>query len=123
MNIIDSHIHITPPEIIENMDKYRNIDEYFDLLSSSKVNENVTAEDVIDEMDKSDVDRAVVFGFGFKDMELCRLVNNYTIEKVNQFPDRLIGFSVVNPAADNIIEELHRCKEEGLQGVGELFFT
>ena len=44
-NIIDSHVHITPPEIKNNMKKYRKKESYFDLLSGSEVNRNVTGEE------------------------------------------------------------------------------
>lgn len=121
--ILDAHVHITPPEIIENVDKYRKQDEYFDLLSGSKVNKFITADDLIKEMDKNNVDKSVVFGFAFKDLELCKYVNDYTIEMAEKYPDRLIPFAAVNPTAANLESELERSKKAGFKGVGELFPT
>ncbi len=119
--IIDSHVHITPPELIENTEKYRKKDKYFDLLSGSKVNKFTTADDLIVHMDENNIDKSVVFGFAFKNMELCRLVNDYTMEMVEKYPERLIAYAVVNPTAEDLEEELERCKKGGLKGIGELF--
>ncbi len=118
--IIDSHVHITPPDIIKNDTKFRAAEPYFNLLSSSPKNKYTTAEDLVAAMDSSGVDRSVVFGFGFTDMDLCRRVNDYTIESVRKFPDKLIGFATVNPLSPDAEKELHRCRTAGLQGVGEL---
>jgi predicted TIM-barrel fold metal-dependent hydrolase len=63
----------------------------------------------------------VIFGFGFKDLGLCRIVNDYVIEKVKQFPCRLIGFCVVPAAHRHAKNEIERCHDAGLKGVGELF--
>lgn len=119
--IIDSHVHITPPEIIENTAKYRKEDEYFDLLSSSDVNKFITAQDLIKDMDKNNVDKSVVFGFSFKKPELCRYVNDYTLEMVEKYPERLIPFAAVNPTAAGLEAELKRLKKAGFKGVGEIF--
>jgi len=120
--IFDTHIHITPPEILNDMDKFRNQDDYFDLLSGSQVNKNITGDQVKELVEEGLLQGAVVFGFAFQDMELCHLVNSYTIKIVHQYPE-LIGFAVVNPRADNLCEELQFCKENGLRGVGEIYAT
>lgn len=119
--IFDGHVHITPPEIIKNSGKYREKDSYFDLLSSSKVNKFTTGDELIVKMEASNWDKAVVFGFAFNNPELCRMVNEYTIKMIEKYPQKLIGFAVVNPLAENVKEELQRCKDAGLKGVGELF--
>ncbi|MCL2185240.1 MAG: amidohydrolase [Treponema sp.] len=118
---IDSHVHITPPDIIKNWKKYAEKEAYFSMITQSKVNKFAEAEDVITDMEKEGFDRAVVFGFAFSDMGLCRYVNDYVIEKVNQFPDKLIGFAVVCAGGKETQREIERCHNAGLKGVGELF--
>ncbi len=122
-NIIDSHVHITPPEIKNNMKKYRKKESYFDLLSGSEVNRNVTGEELIKVMDENRVQKSIVFGFAFKSFDLCKRVNDYTIHMIEKYPERLIGFAVVNPRHQQVEKELKRCLDAGLQGVGELFPT
>jgi predicted TIM-barrel fold metal-dependent hydrolase len=67
------------------------------------------------------VQQAVVFGFGWRDMDLCRRDNDYVIESVTRYPDRLIGFAIVNPKSGReAVREIERCAAQGLAGVGEL---
>ena len=121
-NNIDFHVHITPPDIITNWEKYAEKEPYFSLLSNSKNNKFASAQDVIAalEVETSIFDRAVVFGFAFRDTGLCRYVNDYVIESVRQYPQRLIGFCVVSPLGEGS-KEIERCYSAGLKGVGELF--
>ena len=122
---IDFHVHITPPEIIKDWEKYAQKEPYFSLLCRNKYNRFATAEDVINEIDREDTagifDKAVVFGFAFSDIGLCRFVNDYVIEKVGQYPDRLIGFMVVPPNSPTAAKEIERCYKAGLVGAGELY--
>jgi len=117
---IDFHVHITPPDIAANWKKYTEKEPYFSLLSNSKNNKFACAEDVIAEMEKEKIDYSVVFGFAFRDIGLCRYVNDYVIEKTRQFPDKLIGFAVTAPG-NEAAKEIERCYKSGLKGTGELF--
>ncbi|NIV28127.1 MAG: amidohydrolase family protein, partial [Anaerolineae bacterium] len=97
MLIIDFHTHITAPEIIARRDEYLVRDAWFrDLYANPKARLS-SAEDLISAMDRDSVEQAVVFGFGWRDMDLCRRDNDYVIESVARHPDRLIGFAIVNP--------------------------
>jgi len=117
---IDFHVHITPPDIIAGWEKYAQKEPYFSLLSRSKVNRFATAESAVETLRQNGFDRAVVFGFAFRDIGLCRYVNDYVIEKAAQFPDNLTGFAVVPPDMETAAE-IERCHNAGLKGVGELF--
>jgi len=119
--IIDFHTHITAPEIIARRDEYLVRDAWFrDLYANPKARLS-SAEDLIEAMDRAGVDQSVVFGFGWRDMDLCRRDNDYVIEAVSRFPDRLFGFCIVNPATGaEAVREMERCGAQGLMGVGEL---
>jgi predicted TIM-barrel fold metal-dependent hydrolase len=121
MLIIDFHTHITAPEIIARRDEYLVRDAWFrDLYANPKARLS-SAADLVAVMDRASVDQAVVFGFGWRDMDLCRQDNDYVIEAVNSYPDRLIGFCVVNPhTGEEAVREIVRCAAAGLRGVGEL---
>jgi len=118
---IDFHVHITPPDIIANWEKYAKKEPYFSMLSHGKYNKFATAEDVVSSLEKEGFDRAVVFGFAFRDLGLCRYVNDYVIEKTKQFSEKLTGFLVVPPAGRETAKEIERCFNAGLKGVGELY--
>ena len=62
---IDFHVHITPPDIIKDWEKIAQ-GSLISSLSESPVNKFATADDVIEELESSGVDKAVVFGFAFK---------------------------------------------------------
>ena len=119
--IIDFHTHITAPEIIARRDEYLVRDAWFrDLYSDPKARLS-SAENLISAMDDAAVDQAVVFGFGWRDMALCQRDNDYVIESVARYPDRLIGLGIVNPASGaEAVREIERCAAGGLCGVGEL---
>jgi len=119
--IIDFHTHITAPEIIARRDDYLVRDAWFRDLYANPRARLSSAEDLIGAMDQGGVDQAVVFGFGWRDMDLCRRDNDYVIESVARYPERLLGFAIVNPGAGReAILEVERCAAAGLVGVGEL---
>jgi predicted TIM-barrel fold metal-dependent hydrolase len=118
---IDFHVHITPPEIINNAARYAKKEPYFALLTKSKSNKFAAAPDVIAALSAAGFDKAVVFGFAFNDPGLCRLVNDYVIDAVSTYPEKLIGFCVVPPASRECEKEIERCYNAGLRGIGELF--
>jgi predicted TIM-barrel fold metal-dependent hydrolase len=121
MLIIDFHTHITAPEIIARRDEYLVRDAWFrDLYANPKARLSA-AEDLIAAMDRASVAQSVVFGFGWRDMDLCRRDNDYVIEAVTRYAERLIGFAIVNPqSGDEAVREIERCAAAGLRGVGEL---
>ncbi|MDR2493979.1 MAG: amidohydrolase [Spirochaetaceae bacterium] len=121
MEKIDFHIHVTPPEICRNVEKYARREPYFGLLSASPSNRFASCEEAVAELDRAGFAQAVVFGFGFRDMGLCRMVNDYVIAKTREYPERLIGFTVVPPAHPESAREIARCADAGLRGVGEVF--
>ncbi len=118
--IVDSHTHIFPPELIRERERYLARDAWFGHLYASPKARMATAEELVEAMDAAGVDVAVTFGFGWADPGLCRLANDYVAEAVRAYPGRLVGFAMVNPAAEGAEAELARCATAGLRGVGEL---
>jgi hypothetical protein len=120
--IIDFHTHIFPPEVSENRGKYYANEPAFELLYSSPKSKLAGAETLIEAMDEKSVDKSVVFGFPWKSGEYFRMHNDYIIESVIKYPDRLIGFACFDPFNAEAANETARCLEAGLKGVGELAF-
>ena len=119
--MIDCHVHVYPPEIIRDAAVIGKNEPYFELLSTGKVHKWAAAEDVIAAMDRDGIDVSWIFGFAFKDPGLCALCNEYVIEAVRKYPTRLKGLAVVPPCAHGAGNEIARCREQGLVGVGEIF--
>lgn len=118
---IDCHIHITPKFISENVEAISEKEQYFGWLSASPQNKFATGEEVVEMLEREGFDKGIVFGFAFKDPALCKAVNDYTMEMVKKYPEKLIGFMVVSPEDKAMADEIARCVKGGLVGIGELF--
>ncbi|MGA7732590.1 MAG: amidohydrolase family protein [Chloroflexia bacterium] len=118
--IIDFHTHIFPDEVRASRDEYIERDAWFGTLYEDPKHKLASAEDVVSSMEAAGVDRTVVFGFPWRDGKLCAWHNDYLIESVRRFPDKLIGFACVQPLDAKDAQELARCLDAGLMGLGEL---
>ena len=120
--IIDMHTHIFPDAIKDNREAYFKGEPAFKLLYNSPKSKVVGAEEIVSTMDAQGVDRSVVFGFPWKDIATCRMQNDYILDAVKRYPDRLIGFCCLDPAHPDAAAEAERCLEAGMSGLGELAF-
>lgn len=119
--IIDCHTHIFPPEVIENRFDYASRDPCFAGLYGNPKAKMVTAEKLIEEMDKAGVDKSVVLNIGWRSIELCYATNDYILEAAAKYSGRLIPFcSVPQLCSPDSITEIDRCVKGGAKGVGEL---
>lgn len=118
---IDAHVHVYPPEIQSDWKRIAEKEPYFASLCSGRVHKWGNAEDVIAKMEIDGMDVSWIAGFAFQDPGLCRICNDYVIDAVKRFEGRLKGLAVVNPLSRGFEEEISRCREAGLIGVGELF--
>jgi predicted TIM-barrel fold metal-dependent hydrolase len=118
--IIDFHSHIFSEQMRSSRDAYLERDAWFATLYEDPKHRLASAEDVIASMEAAGVDRTVVCGFPWRDAGLCREHNDFIIEAVRQYPDRLVGFACVQPLDGKDSQELERCIEAGLRGLGEL---
>jgi len=119
--VIDFHTHIFPPQIKKNRRKYIDSDPCFAILYSEKDAKLATADELIDSMDKAGIDISVIANYGWTTHELCVETNDYILESIARYPDRLVGFCAVQPnSCEAAITEIERCARGGIKGVGEL---
>jgi predicted TIM-barrel fold metal-dependent hydrolase len=119
--IIDFHTHVVPPQIKKNHNKYVDSDPCFAILYSDKKAKLATADELIASMDKDGIDISVMANIGWTTHDLCVETNDYILESIARYPDRLIGFCTVQPNSyDAAIAEIERCAKEGIRGVGEM---
>ena len=119
--IIDFHTHIFPPEIIADREKYIDRDPLFAALYSDPRVKLASAEDLIACMDEQGIDISVALNIAWSSPELCRQTNDYILESVARYPHRLVGFCMVClDSPDTALEEISRCAQRGLKGVGEI---
>ena len=119
--IIDFHTHILPPGIREDRDRYSGRDPCFDILYANPTAKIATAEEIVANMDEEGIDVSVVLNIGWASHELCCETNDYIMEAIARYPDRLAGFCAVQPlAGDKAVAEIERCARGGVKGIGEL---
>jgi hypothetical protein len=118
--IIDFHTHVFPPEVRKKRERYIELDPCFALLYSEPKAKIATAEELIASMDEDGVDVSVILNIGWTTHELCVETNDYIIDSVSRYPQRLIGFGAVQPKSPNAVAEIERLTKAGLKGIGEM---
>ncbi len=119
--IIDCHTHIFPDEVRRNRGKYSQKDGAFGEIYKDERAKMVGVEDLIRSMDEGGIDKAVVCGFPWSDSVLCSAGNDYILEGMRRYPERIVGFGCIQPNhGDKAIKEAKRCISLGMKGIGEL---
>jgi hypothetical protein len=119
--IVDFHTHVVPSGIKERRADYVGRDACFSLLYAEPKAKLATAEEVIASMDEHEIDKSVILNLGWVSHELCVETNDYILEAIVRYPERLIGFCVIQPlAGDKALKELERCARNGVKGIGEM---
>ncbi|MBS3970781.1 MAG: amidohydrolase family protein [Clostridia bacterium] len=124
--IVDFHTHILPEQIVKDPKGFAMRDDYFGFLSMATPANHTkqlfaTYKEAAQQMDKDGVDKIVIQGWPFLSHEYCVMQNDYVLEAMKAYPDRIIGFCVVNPNDGiNAHGEVKRCIQAGMAGVGEL---
>jgi predicted TIM-barrel fold metal-dependent hydrolase len=119
--IIDFHTHVFPPEIKKHRNKYIERDPCFAILYSDPKARIATADELIASMDEAGVDISVILNIGWTTHELCVETNDYIIDAVARYPQRLVGFGAVQPQSPKAAAaEIERCAKAGIKGVGEM---
>ena len=129
MKIWDSHTHLFPPEVFNNIEKYAAKNAFFAALCTrppgNKGTEQIwrTPEQALVDADAAGVWGFVLQGvFFWDDVGLQRMNNDFIAETFQKYPDRIKGYAGVNltMGAKACIEEIERCAKLGFVGVGEL---
>ena len=119
--IIDVHTHIFPPHTQQNRERLVSRDPGFRRIYDNEKAKMITAEDLVAMLDRESIDKAVTFGFPWQDLELCRQGNDYVLESMAKFQDRLMGFITVPwERTDAVLRVCERGLAAGAKGVGEL---
>ncbi len=123
----DSHVHLFPPEIYNNWEKYAARDKWFGMLTKKPENGKGTEEawantkEALECADKAGIYGLVMQGWYWNDEGLIKMHNDYMADMMKCYPDRLKGFLCINPKfKEKAIEEIQRCIKLGFDGIGEL---
>jgi len=120
--IIDFHTHLFPKAIREHREAYFSSEPAFRHLYESPKSRLVGAKKLLKAMDENQVDKSVVFAFPWVNSNILKKHNDYIIEAVEKYSDRLIGLGCLNPGSKDAAAEAQRCLDAKLCGIGELAF-
>ena len=130
MPIIDSHVHLYPTELNRDPVAWatKSRESHWAALctrrraSGRSVQSFPSVDDLIGEMDRARVERAVLLGWYWEKPETCVWQNRFYAECVRAHPRRLAAYATLNPRAGHwaTLDEMHRVRDDGLVGVGEL---
>jgi len=120
--IIDSHTHLCFQAVANDRTPFFNNEPEFKLLYDSPKAKIATVSQLIDAMDRHDVDISILSGFPWRNPEYTKRNNDAVLEAVTVHPKRLRGLACFDPAWKGAAKEAERCIDAGLSGVGELAF-
>ncbi len=121
--IFDFHSHVFPPEVIENRSRFTKQDAAFDLIYSDPDARMVTAEGLLEAMDRDGVDKSVICGFPWSDPGIVKMTNDVLLDAQQRYPDRLYAF--YTPAlfgSDEAVMDAEDGLQKGMKGIGETAF-
>lgn len=120
--IVDAHTHLFPKSVREHRAKYFGDEPAFELLYKSEKAKMIGTEELIASMDENGVDVSVICGFPWMNEKTCMDHNDYILEAISTYPDRLRGLCSFNPFTRGSDREVERCLDSGFSGVGEVAF-
>lgn len=128
--IIDSHVHLYSPELNRDPAAWAAAhgEAHWAALCTRRrkdgraVQTFPSVDELLREMDRAGVARAVLLGWYWEKPETCTAQNSFFGECVRAHADRFLAFAAINPAAGHwtTLGEMHRARDEGLIGIGEL---
>lgn len=119
--IIDSHVHLLPRRVRLDRTDFCRDDIAFCSIYSSEKSKMVSEEEIVAYMDRSEIDKAIVFGFPWENHDLVRENNDEVWSFHLRFPDRIVPFAVLSPrAGESAWMETERTLSSGFSGLGEL---
>jgi predicted TIM-barrel fold metal-dependent hydrolase len=119
--IIDSHVHLLPRRVQLDRTPFCHDDPAFGSIYSSHKAKLVSENDIIQYLDRSGIDKAVVFGFPWEDPDLVRENNDEIWSFHQKYPERIVPFAVLSSGQrEPSLREAARTLEAGFAGFGEL---
>lgn len=119
--VVDAHTHVFAPDVVAGRSAFVGRDLWFEQLYDNPKALLVSGDDLLRSMDEAGIGQAVVCGFPWHDLGVCRDHNDYLAEVARASRGRLAWLGVVSPVAGPAAAaEADRCFRLGAAGLGEL---
>ncbi|MFH0960628.1 MAG: amidohydrolase family protein [Pseudomonadota bacterium] len=119
--IIDCHTHLLPRQVMADRTEFVQKDKAFGSLFSSTKAKIASQDEMLAYLDKTGIDKAIVFGFPWEDYELAAQNNDEIWDFHERYPNRILPFatfSILEPELAH--KECSRTLSGGFFGLGEL---
>ncbi len=120
MKIIDSHVHVFPPDVSENPKSCQQDEPCFELLYKDPKARMVSTESLLEAMDRQGISMSIVCSFPWRDPAMAKDHNDYILSSAQFHPDRLVPLASVDVLAPGAIKEAERALAAGAAGLGEI---
>lgn len=118
--IIDAHTHIFPPRMIERRGRLVLADQGFAELYGEAKARMVSAEALLESMDRAGVDASVICGFWWRSPDHAEEHAAYLLDAAAASGGRLVPFVPVAGAGADLDDTLARLVRFGARGLGEV---
>ncbi|MCX7677584.1 MAG: amidohydrolase family protein [Spirochaetes bacterium] len=119
--VIDFHVHVFPPEMIERRKQFFN-DPHFVALYGSERAKMVDCNQILEMMREEKIDRIVAMGFPFRIDEYREMMNAYLFESSLATNGAIIPFFAAPGDIGNLEKFISDAKRSGAAGIGEVAF-
>lgn len=120
MPTIDGHTHIFAPTQIAARDDLCRRDLTFAEMYASPTGKMATATELLETLERAQIDAAVIGGFAFASERDIYEQNEYLLAASGESRGRLIPLATINPALPSWHRVLEESAEAGARGFGEL---
>jgi uncharacterized protein len=128
VRIIDCHVHLYPEEVFTDPVKWGSAhhEPWWTKCVAPAGRRSLqgwaSVSDLLRDMDRAGVEKCVLLGWYWENQETCNLQNSWYLDWITAYPDRLLGFATVQPAAgERAVLNLRKALDRGCCGIGELF--
>lgn len=118
--IIDVHVHLTPPEIAGDRDRFLQGEGAWAGLYHDPRARMVSTDNLLALMDEEGVDQALVFGFPWSNLDTARRHNEWLLEEAQKYPGRLRPLAAFDLLAPWAVDHAREMLDAGMFGLGEL---
>lgn len=119
--MVDAHVHAYWPEVLARRERFLARDRWFGELYAAPGARLATVEELVASMDAAGIGQAVVCGFPWRDLGICREHNDYLAEACRGSEGRLAWLAIVPPGdGAPARREAERAFGLGAAGLGEV---
>jgi hypothetical protein len=127
-SIIDSHVHLYPPEINQDPSGWArlNAEKHWEILCTRRRKEGSfvqlfpTVTELLKSMDDACVERSVLLGWYWESQHSCDIQNAFYKECFKAHPDRFSVFASIHPSTKGLKARIKQLRDDGFCGLGEL---